>query len=545
MDVSKNISKDVSKNISYFWKSNSKYWIPITEEDKRSADEIITTNFFEYDYSHESLFGKVVYLDQFGKHFQRHLDRLCSSESISGVTLSDNSIKHNREIACNLVLENIDILEVSDEVETIFLLMPFKHLEKYDFIFTILEKRKFNYKEHPKLSKFFNDTYKKAFTYEVIQKSITLMDSEETYNDYDPNRICDYYPEKYKDFNIDSEESNKDLVDALKHLRPSGSLILSLSGGVDSMVLLACLVKLKISVVCVHLVYGNREESIQERNFIQSYCTKLGVKLYVYQIKYLRRDTCEREFYETMTRNIRFHCYQAVADMELLVLGNKASVGRTEAKVLLGHIQEDVIENVWSNLAKCQHLHNLKKMKMSEVCQGVTIIRPFINIKKDVIYNESIKFGIPYLKNTTPSWSNRGKFREHFYKATHDQFGESVDTKILEVASLLEKQASMLNTLLYDPIFKSWNSEAKSIDITLAVNTNVSENTWCYIFEKVCYSLMSDAEFRVKPSIHAVKSFTERIQRFQRMKDSFKMPLRKDLTVEVKKIEDKVMLTFI
>jgi tRNA(Ile)-lysidine synthase TilS/MesJ len=309
------------------------------------------------------------------------------------------------------------------------------------------------------------------------------------------------------------------------------------------MVLLACLVKLKIPVVCVHLVYGNREESIQERNFIQSYCTKLGVKVYVYQIKYLRRDTCEREFYEEMTRNIRFHCYEAISDIE-----NPTSL----SSVLLGHIQEDVIENVWSNLAKCQHLHNLKKMKVNEVCQGVTIIRPFLNIKKDIIYNESIKFGIPYLKNTTPSWSNRGKFREHFYKATHDQFGESVDTKILEVASLLEKQASMLNTLLYDPIFKSWDSEAKSIDITLAINANVSENTWYYIFEKVCYGLISNLidnkEFQVKPSIHAVKDFTERIRRFytlKALKDFFKMPLRKDLTVEVKKIEDKVMLTFI
>jgi tRNA(Ile)-lysidine synthetase-like protein len=528
---------NISKDIETFWKSNPKYWIPITEEDKRVADEVITTNFFDYDYSCESLFGKVVYLDQFGRHFQRYLERIKSE-----LQISDLSILKNRKISCKLVLDNIHILDTSDEIETIFLLMPFKHLEDYDFIFTILEKRKFNYKEYPKLSKFFNDSYKKAFTYEAIKKSIYVMDSEETYN---PDLICDYYPEKYKDFNIHSEESNKDLIDALTPLgssgsvKPSGSLILSLSGGVDSMVLLACLVKLKIPVICVHIVYGNRYESIQERNFIHSYCAKLGVKLYVYHIKYLRRDTYEREFYETMTRDIRFACYEAVADMELLVPGNKVFVERTEAKVLLGHIQEDVIENVWSNLAKCQHLHNLKKMKMSEVCQSVTILRPFLNIKKDIIYKESEKFGIPYLKNTTPNWSNRGKFRTQFYNATHTQFGDSVDTKILEVATMLEQQASMLNTLLYDPIFKSWNSESKSLDITPAINANISENTWCYIFEKVCYSLL---KYSTKPGIHAIQDFTQRVQR---MSNSFKMPLKKDLSVEVKKIEEKIILIFI
>jgi hypothetical protein len=188
-------------------------------------------------------------------------------------------------------------------------------------------------------------------------------------------------------------------------------------------------------------------------------------------------------------------------------------------------------------------------MKVKEVYDKIVILRPFLSITKDIIYKESISIGIPYLKNTTPSWSNRGKFRERFINEVYTQFGKSVDSKMLELSDKLEKQNSILENLLYKPIFKSFNELDKSFDITPAINANVSENEWSYIFEKICYKFLVQSNsvqsnsvqsnsVRSKPSIHAIQDFTQRLKKSR----SFTMPLKKDLSVKVSEQEGKIIL---
>jgi tRNA(Ile)-lysidine synthetase-like protein len=512
-----------------FWKANPKYWIPISGAEKQEADKVITETFLEYDYSNENLYGKVIYLDQFYRHFQRFMG---TKEFIS-----EELIIQKRMEAINLVLTDIPgidglyAIDKADETELIFTLMPFKHLKKYDIVFSFLENRRImdnqsTYTYLPKLYKFFVDTYKKCYTLENIQ-----LESCKEYDVYNPKNICDYHPESYESLDSESVEAAffpKEMLKEIKKIIPEGitednPLLISLSGGVDSMVMLAVLVHLHIPVVAVHIVYGNREESLQEYDFIIRYCLKLQVPLFGYKIQYIKRNNVEREFYEDITRDIRFNVYKK--------LNFKPS---QVPNVLLGHIQDDLIENVWTNLSKCQHLHNLKKMKTHEVIQGVNILRPFLNIQKDMIYKVSEDLGIPYLKNSTPTWSNRGKFRTQFYKATHTQFGESIDMKMLEVADKLEAQSNLIQKLLYNPIFKSFSVAEKTFDITPAIESDISENEWCYIFETICYKFLGIG----KPSIHSIRHFCNQSKKNL----EHKFVLTKELSVRIQKDIDRFLL---
>lgn len=525
----------MSSVIIDFWKANPKFWIPITEKEKQEADRVITETFLDYDYSNENLYGKVIYLDQFYRHFQRHMGtkELSSDEH-------EELITQKRMEAVNLVLNDIPGIDgiynvdKADEIELIFTLMPFKHLQQYDIVLSFLEQRRImdnqsTYTYLPKLYKFFVDTYKKFYTLQNIRLNV-----RKEYDVYNPKHICDYHPESYEYLDFESVESAvfpKELLDAItslvkiipEEITDDNPLVMSLSGGVDSMVMLAALVHLHIPVVAVHIVYGNREESLEEYNFITRYCLKLQVPIFGYKIQYIRRNNVEREFYEEMTRDIRFNVYK--------------KIGGKTPNVLLGHIQDDLVENVWTNLSKCQHLHNLKKMKVQEVMQGVNILRPFLNIQKDIIYKVSEDLGIPYLKNTTPSWSNRGKFRTQFYKATHDQFGSGVDMKLLEVADKLEAQANVIHKLLYNPIFKSFNEIGKTFDITRAIESEISENEWCYIFETICHKFLGIC----KPSIHSIRNFY--IQ--SKKNHEHKFVLTKDLSVRICKDGDRFLLTIL
>jgi hypothetical protein len=134
---------------------------------------------------------------------------------------------------------------------------------------------------------------------------------------------------------------------------------------------------------------------------------------------------------------------------------------------------------------------------------------------------------IPYLKNTTPSWSNRGKFRTHFYAATHAQFGASVDDVVLRVADTLSSQSAMLDRLIYRPIYDSWNPETRALDISPALQADLDTAGWAAIFEHVCHKLLG----RSKPSIHAVREFVRRLKLSAEGKRTIQM--KKDFVVHV------------
>jgi tRNA(Ile)-lysidine synthetase-like protein len=470
----------MSTTIITFWKENRAYWITPPSKHKE-VDALISNMFWGFNHTTQNLIGQIIYLDQFSRHFQR------------AGHMTEYEVERNREMAIKMIHSRFDELKPMDEVEIIFALMPFKHMGRYEFIFEYLHRiwlqsRKLI--DLPLLQKFYMDTYKKAFTLETVKDCLVTDHPDEP---YDPSLICDYYPHKY------CYEDWKPIVSAetdalVKLLKFDKKVIVSLSGGVDSMVMLALLASQGTDVEAVHIVYGNRSESEHEYRFLARYCKRLGVKLTVYRIKWLRRGEIDRQFYEDMTRDLRFMVYKAYSS-------------DAESAILLGHIQDDVVENIWTNIAYCHHLDNLKKMKAEEIQYGVRIMRPFLTAEKKDIYTMSERLGIPYLKNTTPSWSNRGKFREHFHKATVEQFGEGIDGKLIQFAEAIQTQHTILTKLLYDPIYNSFKDN--QIDITPAVKVGLDANSWVGIFEHICHKHFDIS----RPSIKCVQNFCERLAR--------------------------------
>jgi tRNA(Ile)-lysidine synthetase-like protein len=486
----------MSTTIIDFWEANRSFWI--TYSKQKEVDTLISNTFWNYSIDNENLIGRIIYFDQFYRHFCRH-----------GLTSEDDVYKRRME-AVELVKGNIHLLKDFDEVEIIFALMPFKHLKQYDFIFDFLHNTWLSYQrkinDYMDLQKFYIDTYKKAFTLDTVRANLITKHESES---YDASLICDYYPDKYNspDWNLDAAAGNK----LLPLLKPQRKVVISLSGGVDSTVMLSLLKYNGVDVSAVHIVYGNRKESEHEYRLLSEFCARLSVPLFVYRIKWLRRGEIDRQFYEDMTRELRFMTYQAAA---------------SEPCVLMGHIKDDVVENIWTNIAHCHHLGNLKKMEPEEVQLGVRIMRPLLTVDKSDIYKVSELIGIPYFKNTTPSWSNRGKFREHFHAATITQFGAGIDAKVIEFAEAIRTQASLLNMLLYDPIYDSFADN--TVNITTAVKARLDAASWLGIFEHICHKFLG----RARPSIKCVRDFSFRLYRAW---DTLNVEMGKGLKVQVTK----------
>jgi tRNA(Ile)-lysidine synthetase-like protein len=482
-----------------FWKENPQFWISVA--NKKLADQEIYDKFYEYNYTKDDWIGQVIYLDQFQRHFQRvkHL-----------VSITEEFILQCRHNAIQIVQQHFSKISKLSEEELVFILFPFKHLHQYDFIFQTIheiwlpcDSKIIDFKV---LHRFYIDTCRKYFTLDRIKISESLNPLP-----FDAKEICEYYPSNFLiGYKQDIPKSIKKLLTPFldKHV------VISLSGGVDSMVLLRLCKLLEIKVIAVHILYNNRKTSHEEFNFLTEYCHALQVDLYYYSIPWLRREQVERSFYESLTRDIRFMVYR--------------SLGFELPNVFLGHIQEDVVENIFTNFAKGQHYHHLAKFSELEKQQGVTVSRPFLTVPKQEILELSRLLGVPFLKNTTPEWSNRGKFRNQFYPVLVKQYGPQVDKTLLQSAKILEEQSQLLEKFVYQPILDTFCNN--SLQISKDILTNLTTVAWLFMFEKICYTYLKIP----KPSLSSIQNFVEKIKR--KRKRSGVIEMSKYLRVEIKEL---------
>lgn len=481
--------------IGDYWLENKQYWIAIGPT-RAIADREICDRFYNYDYSKSDNFSKVVFLDQFLRHFSRVMPGI-----------SEIDIKAARAEAA-AITDSTDLTNVSEEM-LIWYLMPWKHLEMWDKLFTVISERTNGGGMGGMggvLSRFFMDSYIKAYTDQRVAEKLVVIKGETEVKAKvkakieDNMAICESYPVEYQCPNWTVTPYESQLTKELQII--SEPVAVSLSGGVDSMVLTALLK----DRVAIHIVYGNRKESPLELEFIKEYTAKLGVTLYVYTIEWLKRDQVDRAFYERMTRSIRFSVYKAVG-----------------MPVVLGHIQDDVVENIWTNLAKGTNLDDLAKLRHVSSESKVKIYRPWLDVKKSLIYEAAGQLAIPHLKNTTPEWSNRGKFRTEFHEAVIKQYGLEVDQKIIEVARRFKKQSDLLDQLLVKPILDSWDDETGQINITGGIDV-LDEDGWLKIFTTICHHRLG----LNKPSWAACHEFCKRT-----LRPGMKINMSKDLQFKV------------
>ena len=236
---------------------------------------------------------------------------------------------------------------------------------------------------------------------ETIKVSIDdfadILDKESTFR-----TICE-------DWDCKEPAIFKSVFPILYNLKKVDKIALSISGGVDSM-LMSKLLKVycsehNINLVLIHINYNNRECCDREEKFlnwwVQNY---IGCELYIHRFTNIcrSRNSKERSRYEDITRRIRFSFYDYF-----------------QCPIVLGHNLDDCYENIFSNLSKRIHFDNLFGMSETSVESGITIVRPLLNTTKLEILKEASILKLPYLEDSTPAWSNRGKMRDTLIPHIH------------------------------------------------------------------------------------------------------------------------------
>ena len=192
-------------------------------------------------------------------------------------------------------------------------------------------------------------------------------------------------------------------------------------------------------IIAVHINYNNRIETKDECNFLRSLCNKLNVKLYIRTIYEIQRkqasETDMREVYENYTKKVRFNSYKKAFELE-------GGIGIPI--VILGHNKDDCFENILTNISYKNKYDNLNGIEISMIIDNINFYRPIINITKSDIYKYAINHNLPYLKNSTPDWCQRGKIRTIVVPAL-----EKWDNRIIDGLFNITEILKDLHTNLY------------------------------------------------------------------------------------------------
>jgi tRNA(Ile)-lysidine synthetase-like protein len=320
-----------------------------------------------------------------------------------------------------------------------------------------------------------------------------------------------------------------------RHFASVSSLAVSLSGGVDSMVLCKILVHLRkkigrqpiatssavehstapadsttaaanhsgaLVLVAVHIDYNNRPESGAEAAFVEDWCQRHDIVFRKRVIAEAKRGVTKRDEYERVAREIRYSTYAQV----MQEFGSSS--------MMFGHHRGDVQENVISNMMKGCSLLDLSGMHEESHVNGVCIWRPMLAHAKSDIFDFAHRFGVPYLLDTTPKWSTRGKLRNQLMPLLTEMYGDGFLQHLSALAHDSEELNQMTNLSILEPFWNSVHCTRASVYFDCAPYYSQPILFWKEALRHICHSMMGTGMIRERPIREILLERLERMKQF-------------------------------
>ncbi|ARF09599.1 tRNAIle-lysidine synthase TilS/MesJ [Indivirus ILV1] len=470
-----------------FWFSHENLWFNATPND----DAIITKKFKHLlKTPPNDILEKIILYDQFVRHFYRTKQYKVQQYLPIALKLSLDLIDNNLDLKYN-------------PQEKCFILLPLRHTFELKYVSLAFEKIK-EYR-HQEDSKYYIRFYKatilslsKIKTHFIIPEEINNeITNEEIFKTLDNDCIKNL--SQIIPFNEKSHPIYKAFDTTIRKIKDLKEITLSLSGGVDSMVSSFILYNLshqqkKFKIIAISINYNNREDNKYEMEFIKRWCKLLNITHYIRHITELHRDRShDRDLYEKITKKIRFDMYKK--------FGNP---------IILGHNQDDCIENIFNNIKKTRSYNNLKGMTEFTEEDDCVLVRPMLDIQKKEIKEFAKKYHIPHLPNSTPSWSERGRIREELVPFLNN-FDSSLIPGFLNLATNTSEIYTIYDKSVTNKFFES--IDFLNNDVKIQLNENASEKRYGFSFWKdILVKIFKKINLRL-PTNKSINAFSDRIKK--------------------------------
>lgn len=207
-------------------------------------------------------------------------------------------------------------------------------------------------------------------------------------------------------------------------IEKNDKIVIGVSGGPDSMCLLDilnCLKKdLDCEIIVAHVNHGLREEAEEETKYVQAFCEKLQIPLYVKYANIMRLAKQAKKGTEEMGREVRYEFFEEIA------LRTKAN------KIATAHTENDNVETVLMNLIRGTAISGLKGIEIKRKTiikqREITYIRPIRNCTRQEIeeYCEEKKLAPKIDKSNLENIYTRNKIRNKLIPYLQEEFNPNI-----------------------------------------------------------------------------------------------------------------------
>jgi len=233
-----------------------------------------------------------------------------------------------------------------------------------------------------------------------------------------------------------------------------------------------------IHVVAIHIDYGNRPESRAEAEYVNRWCVSHGIIFKRRRIDEFKRGSTPRDVYERRTREIRFDMYKHVMK-EFDCSGG----------IMFGHHIGDLQENVISNVMKGTGILELSGMQKVSQNMGISIYRPFLDNTKAEIYEFAHRHNVPYFKDTTPRWSTRGKLRNNLLPTISETYGTGFLAHLSALAGQSNEVHSFMKKKMFIPFWEKVRYGKLGTIVSLEGHFDSPPFFWRHALKEVCHRM--------------------------------------------------------
>ena len=516
-------NQQARERISTTWIKNKKLWFNSTEETDKKVkmlfDEIKYFNFEPIAQTAEDSIDKVIFCDQIVRHIYRNDPE--QKQYYHGLAVIEAKKGLVKEYDLQL-----------DPIERCFYLLPLRHtFDPEEILFCIDKVQQYLENDPSPIYENFLKASLKAFrkhycnyteSYQVNWQDLTpILKSSFQRIEFNPN---------YKLV----KKVQKNLVDLPE------KIIVSLSGGVDSMVLLYLLKNIlpNKDIYVANIDYNNRYDSHLESKLAFKWAEYLNVPFKSRKIIEIKRSTELRKFYEIYTRAIRFDLYKSFddeyqtseyqtseSDEEWDIVSSTEKSTIKPFGVFLGHNKDDTIENIFRNISQGKNFNNLFGMSYLKEERDVPIYRPFLNVTKKEIFSYAKAQGIPYTKDSTPSWSQRGRIRDELVP-----FLNNFDPEFINGLVTMSQHLKQVSTICYQEYYQKLIDQI-TFNETEATGTIPNDNTlssWKIILKNI------SAHYKLPfSSQKSINNLIERVEKLIQSGEKGKVNISKNTTIEI------------
>lgn len=232
-------------------------------------------------------------------------------------------------------------------------------------------------------------------------------------------------------------------------LKDGETVVLAYSSGVDSVVLLDILLKLKYKVVIAHVNHNLRKESIDEEIYTRNLAKKLNLPCEIYSFNH---DGVSN--FEASAHKERYEFLESVLKKYKL------------NTLLTAHHKNDNLESIIMKLFKGSNLYGYSGIVPNVIYENYHIIRPLLSLSKDEIYlyakENNLKFFEDITNKNTDYKRNaiRHKIVPELLKESPNVLDKSMQfsERLLEAFTFLRKTSEQyLNTHNYTIDIPTYN----------------------------------------------------------------------------------------